>query len=169
MVRKKSTPHLTTRDHDPRRADQCNLHTHVIANNNKSPIEKTKASNIDFVVPGAESADQLRPRPMLAQRPRAAQRPMVVDGSTRDDCEGGREKAARRACPRVVGTLITEQSQRQRKTYNISTDPCAGPGDTDFDGRLRPIRVRKQESRARCACAAGGGGARPGCDRPLSC
>ena len=30
-----------TRDHDPRRADQCNLHTHVIANNNKSPIEKT--------------------------------------------------------------------------------------------------------------------------------
>ena len=36
----KSTPHLITRDHDPRRADQCNLHTHVIANNNKSPIEK---------------------------------------------------------------------------------------------------------------------------------
>ena len=36
----KSTPRLNTRDHDPRRADQCNLHTHVIANNNKSPIEK---------------------------------------------------------------------------------------------------------------------------------
>ena len=33
----KSTPHLITRDHDPRRADQCNLHTHVIANKNKSP------------------------------------------------------------------------------------------------------------------------------------
>ena len=40
----KSTPHLITRDHDPRRADQCNLHTHVIANNNnKSPIQKTRA------------------------------------------------------------------------------------------------------------------------------
>ena len=36
----KSTPRLNTRDHDPRRADQCNLHTHVIANKNKSPIEK---------------------------------------------------------------------------------------------------------------------------------
>ena len=36
----KSTPRLITRDHDPRRADQCNLHTHVIANKNKSPVEK---------------------------------------------------------------------------------------------------------------------------------
>ena len=37
----KSTPRLNTRDHEPRRADQCNLHTvHVIANKNKSPIEK---------------------------------------------------------------------------------------------------------------------------------
>ena len=36
----KSTPHLITRDRDPRRTDQCNLHTHVIANKNKSPIEK---------------------------------------------------------------------------------------------------------------------------------
>ena len=36
----KSTPRLNTRDHDPRRADQCNLHTHVIANKNKSPVEK---------------------------------------------------------------------------------------------------------------------------------
>ena len=33
----KSTPRLTTRDHVPRRTDQCNLHTHVIANKNKSP------------------------------------------------------------------------------------------------------------------------------------
>ena len=33
----KSTPRLITRDHDPRRTDQCNLHTHVIANKNKSP------------------------------------------------------------------------------------------------------------------------------------
>ena len=41
----KSTPHLITRDHDPRRADQCNLHTHVIANNNKSPIEKKTKKN----------------------------------------------------------------------------------------------------------------------------
>ena len=40
----KSTPHLITRDHDPRRADQCNLHTHVIANNNKSPIEKKRTN-----------------------------------------------------------------------------------------------------------------------------
>ena len=32
-----------TRDHDPRRADQCNLHTHVIANKNKSPVEKVCA------------------------------------------------------------------------------------------------------------------------------
>ena len=29
-------------DHLPRRADQCNLHTHVIANKNKSPVEKKK-------------------------------------------------------------------------------------------------------------------------------
>eukprot|EP00964_Phaeocystis_antarctica_P000595 scaffold330_cov63-Phaeocystis_antarctica.AAC.1 len=28
---------LIARDHDPRRTDQCNLHTHVIANKNKSP------------------------------------------------------------------------------------------------------------------------------------
>ena len=28
---------LIARDHDPRRTDQCNLHTQVIANKNKSP------------------------------------------------------------------------------------------------------------------------------------
>ena len=29
-----------TRDHDPRRIDQCNIHTHVIVPDNKSPVEK---------------------------------------------------------------------------------------------------------------------------------
>ena len=37
----KSTPGLTTCDHDPRRYDQCNLHAHVIDNKNKSPVEST--------------------------------------------------------------------------------------------------------------------------------
>ena len=30
----------TTSDHDPRRTGQRNLHTHVMSNENKSPIEK---------------------------------------------------------------------------------------------------------------------------------
>ena len=30
------------RDHVPRRTDQCDLHTHVIANKNKSPVEKRR-------------------------------------------------------------------------------------------------------------------------------
>eukprot|EP00964_Phaeocystis_antarctica_P075654 scaffold46716_cov72-Phaeocystis_antarctica.AAC.2 len=42
----KSTPRLNTRDHDPRRADQCNLHTHVIANKNKSPIENLHSNKM---------------------------------------------------------------------------------------------------------------------------
>ena len=37
----KSTPVSITRDHVPRRTDQCNLHTHVIANKNTSPVKKT--------------------------------------------------------------------------------------------------------------------------------
>ena len=40
----KSTPRLTTRDHVPRRTDQCNLHTHVIATaltRINPPVEKT--------------------------------------------------------------------------------------------------------------------------------
>ena len=35
-------------DHLPRRADQCNLHTHVIANKNKSPAEK-RSRSIEFL------------------------------------------------------------------------------------------------------------------------
>ena len=37
----KTLPLVNTRDHVPRRAEQCNLHTHVIANKNKSPVEKS--------------------------------------------------------------------------------------------------------------------------------
>ena len=32
-------PNNTTCDHDPRRTDHCNLHTHVIDHKNKSPVE----------------------------------------------------------------------------------------------------------------------------------
>ena len=40
---------VITRDHVPRRADQCNLHTHVIANNNKSPVENAYMKRVFFL------------------------------------------------------------------------------------------------------------------------
>ena len=33
---------MITRDHVPRRTDQCNLHTQVIVNKNNTPVEKNK-------------------------------------------------------------------------------------------------------------------------------
>ena len=35
-----STRALATTTHDPRQIDQCNIHTHVIVPDNKSPVEK---------------------------------------------------------------------------------------------------------------------------------
>ena len=66
----KSTPHLITRDHDPRRTDQCNLHTHVIANKNKSPIEKrVQVSDLD-----TRACETLSSRPRSLQQSTAAWR-----------------------------------------------------------------------------------------------
>ena len=39
----------TTSDHGPRRTGQYNLHTHVMSNENKSPIEK-KYSHAELLV-----------------------------------------------------------------------------------------------------------------------
>ena len=66
----KSTPHLITRDRDPRRTDQCNLHTHVIANKNKSPIEKrVQVSDLD-----TRACETLSSRPRSLQQSTAAWR-----------------------------------------------------------------------------------------------
>ena len=68
----KSTPHLITRDHDPRRADKCNLHTHVIANNNKSPIEKC------YYVVGQCVSVVLSPKLSVSSHERSTRDPVVV-------------------------------------------------------------------------------------------
>ena len=130
---------LITRDHVPRRADQCNLHTHVIANKNKSPVEKSARCEAENRKSGREPCDSHCGK--LARRgPRRRQR--VSD-------------AARRLGP--ANASETKSTVREWANPNLNTDLSQIP-QSQFQSSLscRPLysyqRYQFAQYSTRVAC-----------------